>query len=57
MKKTEDQNQDSKRPAVAFSNDEHKLIAHFCIEHDLKLGDFLKNAALYCVKNKINPVK
>jgi hypothetical protein len=57
MKKTIDQIKDSKRPTVAFSNDEHKLIAHFCIDHDLKLGDFLKNAALYCVKNKINPVK
>ena len=48
---------EAKRPTVKLEPEEHKLIAHYCIDLDEPIGDFLRQAALYCVKNKINPFK
>ncbi len=36
-----------------LTGDEHKTIVKFCIDHDLKIGEFLLQAGLYCVKKKI----
>ena len=46
---------EAKRPTVKLEPDEHKLVAHYCIDIDMSIGDFLRKAALYCVKNKIDP--
>jgi len=46
-----------KRPTVQLSPEEHRKIFHYCIDHDIKIGDFLKKAAMYCLKNKIDPTK
>ena len=48
---------EAKRPTVRLDTEEHKLIAHYCIDIDMNMGDFLRQAALYCAKNKINPSK
>ena len=42
-----------KRPNISLSVDEHKKIARFCIDNDMKIRDFLRGAALYCVENGI----
>jgi len=42
-----------KRPNIPLTVDEHKMIARFCIDNDMKIGDFLRRAANYCVENKI----
>ena len=57
MKKNEKEKQFAglKRPTVVLTKEEHKRIAHFCIENDIKIGEFLKKAALYCVKKNIVP--
>ena len=46
-----------KRPTVRLEPEEHKLVAHYCIDIDMSIGDFLRQAALYCVKHKIDPSK
>lgn len=57
MKKSEKRNQyaDVRRPTVVLTEDEHKEIAHYCIEHGMKIGEFLKEAARYCMKHGILP--
>lgn len=59
MKKLEKENQYSgvRRPTVVLTEAEHKEIAHYCIEHDLKIGEFLKEAARYCMNRNIVPGK
>ena len=44
-----------KRPTVVLTPEEHKTISHYCIDNNLKIGDFLKEAALYCIRKRINP--
>ncbi len=46
-----------KRPTVQFSPEEHRRISHYCIDQGVKIGDFLRQAALYCMKHKINPAE
>ena len=53
---TKDTSKD-KRPTVRLEPEEHKLVAHYCIDIDMSIGDFLRQAALYCVKHKIDPSK
>jgi len=55
MKEKKNPYETLKRPTVSLTNEEHKAIAHFCIDHDISIGDFLKRAGLYCVKKKIVP--
>ena len=44
-----------KRPTVSLSPEEHKLIAKFCIDNEIKIGDFLRRAGVYCVTKGIVP--
>jgi hypothetical protein len=44
-----------KRPNVPLSPEEHKLIAKYCIDNEIKIGDFLRGAGIYCVTNGIIP--
>ncbi len=44
-----------KRPNVTLTPEEHKLIAKFCIDNELKIGEFLKRAGVYCVTKGIIP--
>lgn len=44
-----------KRPNVTLTPVEHKLIAKFCIDNELKIGEFLKRAGVYCVTKGIVP--
>jgi len=46
---------DVRRPTVQLTLDEHRKISHYCIDNGIKIGDFLRTAALYCLKHKINP--
>ena len=48
-----DKYKEVKRPTVTLAPDEHKLIAHYCIDLDINIGDFMRQAALYCVKHKV----
>ena len=59
MKKPEKKNQyaDVRRPTVILSEEEHKRIAHYCIDNGIKIGDFLRKSALYCLKHGINPTE
>ena len=52
-KNTDNKYDGLKRPTVPLTIDEHKMIARFCIDNDMKIGDFLRKAANYCVENKI----
>lgn len=54
-KKTDGQYSNLKRPTVTLSLDEHKKIAKFCIENDIKIGEFLRRAGIYCATNRIIP--
>lgn|GEM_PF-1642489 len=42
-----------RRPSVALTEEEHREIAHYCIDQGMKIGEFLKEAALYCARNEI----
>jgi len=42
-------------PNVKLSPEEHKIIAKFCIENDIKIGEFLRRAGIYCATNRIIP--
>ncbi len=42
-----------KRPNVPMTLDEHKRIAKYCIDNEMKIGDFLRQAGLYCLDKKI----
>ena len=44
-----------KRPNVTLTTEEHKLIAKFCIDNELKIGEFLKRAGVYCITKGIVP--
>jgi hypothetical protein len=55
MKNKKENNQKVVRPTVAFLENENKMIEHYCIDLDITKGEFLKQAALHCVKNKIDP--
>ena len=44
-----------KRPNVTLTPEEHKLIAKFCIDNEIKIGEFLKRAGVYCVSKDIVP--
>lgn len=54
-KKTDSQYSNLKRPTVTLSLDEHKKIAKFCIDNDIKIGEFLRRAGIYCASKKIIP--
>lgn len=56
---TEKKNQfsDVKRPTVQLTPEEHRKISHYCIDKGIKIGDFLKKAAIYCLKHNINPTE
>ena len=54
-KKTYGQYSNLKRPTVTLSLDEHKKIAKFCIDNDIKIGEFLRRAGIYCATNRIIP--
>lgn len=43
-----------KRPTVQLTPEEHRKISHYCIDKGIKIGDFLRKAGLYCMKNNIN---
>ena len=55
MKKEEKASQHSKmkRPSVVLTPEEYKAVAHYCIDHDMKMGEFIKQAALYCAEKGI----
>lgn len=55
MKKIEKRFQGFVRPTITLTEEENKLIEHFRIDMGMSKGEFIKKAALYCVKNKINP--
>jgi len=57
MEDNKNQFEGLKRPTVAMTKDEHKIIAHYCIDNDISIGEFLKSAGLYCVEKGINPSK
>lgn len=42
-----------KRPNITLALDEHKKIAKYCIDNEMKIGDFLRQAALHCIDKKI----
>jgi hypothetical protein len=50
-------NEETVRPAVVLTKAEHKEVARYCLENDLKIGDFIKRSVMYCVKNDIVPEK
>ena len=52
-KNTDNKYDGLKRPTVPLTTDEHKKIARFCIDNDMKIGEFLRRAGLYCVENGI----
>jgi hypothetical protein len=54
-KKKSNQYSDVKRPNVTLTLEEHKKIAKFCIDNEIKIGDFLRRAGVYCVTNGIVP--
>ncbi len=54
-KMIKNQYSDVKRPNVKLSPEEHKMIAKFCIDNDVKIGDFLRRAGVYCVTEGILP--
>lgn len=43
-----------KRPTVQLTPEEHRNISHYCIDKNIKIGDFMRKAALYCMKHNIN---
>ncbi|HNR90557.1 MAG TPA: hypothetical protein PKM65_19630 [Spirochaetota bacterium] len=59
MGKAEKKNQYDgvRRPTVVLSEEEHKELAHYCIDNGIKIGDFLRKSALYCLKHGINPTE
>jgi len=57
MAEKKNQFSDVKRPTVQLTPDEHRKLSHYCIDHDIRIGDFLRYAALYCLKNKIDPTR
>jgi len=42
------------RPFLLLSPDEDKAISHTAIDADLTKNEWLRRAALYCLKNKID---
>ena len=50
MEKKKNQFEGLKRPTVVLTLEEHKAIAHFCIDHDITISEFLKRAGLYFVE-------
>lgn len=48
---------DVKRPTVTLSAEEHKAIEHYRIDLGIKIGEFLRECALYCLENGIDPRK
>ena len=57
MAEKENQYSDVRRPTVQLTPEEHRKISHYCIDHDIKIGEFLKKAGLYCLKHKIDPME
>lgn len=57
MKKIGKRFKDLIRPTITLTEDENRLIEHYRIDLGLTKGEFIKMAALYCVKNKINPAQ
>lgn len=55
MEKKKNQYEGLKRPTVTLTKSEHKKIAHFCIDNDITISEFLKRAGLFCVKKNILP--
>lgn len=55
IKKITNQYTEVKRPNVTLSPEEHKLIAKFCIDNEMKIGDFLRRAGIHCVTKGIIP--
>ena len=52
-KESEKRYKDVKRPTITLTIEEHKAIEHFRIDLDMKIGEFIREAALYCVRNNI----
>ncbi len=46
---------DVKRPTITLTDTEHKTIEHYRIDLGMKIGEFIKAAALYVVRKKIDP--
>jgi hypothetical protein len=45
------------RPSVPLSDEEHSIIAKFCLEKKIPIGRFLAAAGLLCIeKNMIPPL-
>jgi len=45
------------RPYVVFDPQEYKEISRFALDLDMEKGEFLHDAVLHIVKNKIDPRK
>ena len=54
-KKKTNQYTGTKRPNVIFTEQEHKALAHFCIDKGINRGEFIRLAALHCMAEDIVP--
>lgn len=52
MKKEDDESM--KKTTIRIPLDAYKKIAHYCIDHDVSVQDFLKMAALHWIDHKIH---
>ena len=43
-----------KRPAIRLTEEQHKKIGHYCVDHDLSIQDFFTLSAMYIVDNDID---
>lgn len=43
------------KTSIFFNKSDHTKIKIFCAENDMSIQDFLENAGLYCIINKIKP--
>lgn len=43
-----------KKTTIRIPQGAYKKIAHYCIDKDVSVQDFLKMAALHCIDHKIN---
>jgi len=43
------------KPSVFFSEEEHKKIKLFCVEHNISIQEYIRFSALYCLEKKIKP--
>ncbi|HOO70784.1 MAG TPA: hypothetical protein PK926_03405 [Spirochaetota bacterium] len=52
MKEKKNPYETLKRPTVPLTGEEHKAIAHFCIDHDISIGALLKKDRAVRYKEK-----